>query len=845
MRLLLLLSMSVVVATGSFSQPEQNLSPVFESAAREFGVPASVLKGIAFVETRWMHVRPETSHESESHMPPAYGVMGLRDDDWFGHSLSESARLSGLPLSEVRNEPAANIRAAAAFIAHLASKENPRPSSADLLSWFDVVAKFPGIPQRDLQGSYAEHVFAALHDGYNQFGIEIEPHEIDLRAVAAIRASKYQPVENFSPASEDYGPAVWDASPNFSSRGGSPITNIIVHDTEGGFDGSVSWLKNPVSQASAHYIFRSADGYLKQLVRETDKGWHVRCWNDWTIGIEHEGYVSNPAFFTPIMYQQSALLVRHLTTRYNISRNRLKIVGHNVWQSSVVFPQLGWDNCNNHTDPGQFWNWDYYLSLIVADSTPPAFTGYTPAANQQNVPVYKSIVVKFDRPMDMFSTQSAFSLVPETPGAFRWSADARTMTYDPAGNFSFNESYLVSLGQNAKSAGGGRLQQALQFVFTTTPLDTVGPKVVRSYPVAGSSNVSPGAAFQIRFDEPVVYSTFAGRVRFVDAADSNQFIGIGNVTYLDVDDKGLLTFTPAADLQLAHTYRLRFLPGLKDPLNNATTFESRIEFTVQPSAVAQGTVIDAFESNAGQWQQPQQNPGTIKIDSALTSFSIAATFKRSGSYSGKLAYTFTDTTGGVCRLMTGAPVPLSPQNGWLGLWIFGDNSGNQLEFWFTNSSGVQQAVSFGSVNWFGWRFVSTPITSSLSSFNSIVVRQANNADIAGTLYFDDAQVHISTGINDGYLAHKSFQLYQNYPNPFNPSTTIFFQLERPEFTTLAVFNSLGQQVATLLNKQLEAGNHSVEFSGKGSDGNHLPSGVYMYRLQTSAGVEVKKMMLLK
>ncbi|MEK7249582.1 MAG: hypothetical protein AAB209_04080, partial [Bacteroidota bacterium] len=74
------------------AQPEQNLVPVFESAAREFNVPASLLKGIAFVETRWMHVRPETSFDSDRHMPPAYGVMGLRDDEWFGHSLIGAAR---------------------------------------------------------------------------------------------------------------------------------------------------------------------------------------------------------------------------------------------------------------------------------------------------------------------------------------------------------------------------------------------------------------------------------------------------------------------------------------------------------------------------------------------------------------------------------------------------------------------------------------------------------------------------------------------------------------------------------------------------------------------------------
>jgi hypothetical protein len=152
----------------------------------------------------------------------------------------------------------------------------------------------------------------------------------------------------------------------------------------------------------------------------------------------------------------------------------------------------------------------------------------------------------------------------------------------------------------------------------------------------------------------------------------------------------------------------------------------------------------------------------------------------------------------------------------------------------------------GAINWFGWKFVLTPVTASMISFNSIVVRQTNGADISGNLYFDDLQTELSTGVklNDG-VVHKSFTLYQNYPNPFNPATTIAFELERPEYTTLTVFNTLGQQVATLINNRLEAGSHRVQFTSRGSDGRQLPSGVYIYRLRTSAGVEVKRMLLLK
>ncbi len=85
-----------------------------------------------------------------------------------------------------------------------------------------------------------------------------------------------------------------------------------------------------------------------------------------------------------------------------------------------------------------------------------------------------------------------------------------------------------------------------------------------------------------------------------------------------------------------------------------------------------------------------------------------------------------------------------------------------------------------------------------------------------------------------------FTLEQNYPNPFNPSTKISFGLPQRSSAVLKVFNSLGQEVAVLVNESLEAGTHSYSF-----DASKLTSGVYVYSLQTDAGVISKKMTLVK
>jgi hypothetical protein len=83
-------------------------------------------------------------------------------------------------------------------------------------------------------------------------------------------------------------------------------------------------------------------------------------------------------------------------------------------------------------------------------------------------------------------------------------------------------------------------------------------------------------------------------------------------------------------------------------------------------------------------------------------------------------------------------------------------------------------------------------------------------------------------------------LHQNYPNPFNPTTTIRFALPQRSHVTLTVFNTLGQQVATLIHEIQEPGEHSVRL-----DGSRLASGVYFYRLQAGEYVASKRLVLVR
>jgi hypothetical protein len=95
-----------------------------------------------------------------------------------------------------------------------------------------------------------------------------------------------------------------------------------------------------------------------------------------------------------------------------------------------------------------------------------------------------------------------------------------------------------------------------------------------------------------------------------------------------------------------------------------------------------------------------------------------------------------------------------------------------------------------------------------------------------------------------------FSLYQNYPNPFNPVTKIRFRNAHFGFVNLKVYDILGNEVATLVNKELPAGEYEVEFSAKsgsasGGNASNLSSGIYFYTLRAGEFIQTKKMILIK
>src|ERR1019366_2206017 len=164
-----------------------NYPALFDQAANEFHVPADILKGIAFAETRWEQLTwpPGETASPETGMPRPSGIMSLWDNQYFGHSLSEAAALIGKTTDDLKQDSLQNIRGGAALLRQLYDA-NPKPdgtTEADVESWRYAIRKYCGIPEPDLNAQHALDVYVFMSQGYHQYGIEWKARPVNLEPI--------------------------------------------------------------------------------------------------------------------------------------------------------------------------------------------------------------------------------------------------------------------------------------------------------------------------------------------------------------------------------------------------------------------------------------------------------------------------------------------------------------------------------------------------------------------------------------------------------------------------------------------------------------------------------------
>lgn len=397
--LLLLCSLLPTLTLGQVNEEViTRYSHAFETAYEEYPeIPLGLLEAVAFAQTN-MHNIGSDEPLSCAGLPRTIGLFALVEDGqgYFRNNLQQVADLSGLSIDElladVNNQvlgyaaalqsaipgsdwSAMGIAQRLMMLSALPS-ETPRQEYAVTLECYGVLkrlteARFMAalnlapLPYSILNDVFGENLSVLSASKVTLEGDRVITDEGDVFE----RGGEIAPCYNY--ASDIY---TQTPSCNYSSRAGTAVSAVTIHTIQGSYAGAISWAQNCSANVSYHYVVRRSDGQITQMLCEADKGWHVGSENPYTIGIEHEGYVTDANNYTTAMYQATANLVRDIansgygisslrtsyfpwaaTTNYNATSTPgscVRIKGHQH------FPN------QSHTDPGQYWDWDHFHKLL-------------------------------------------------------------------------------------------------------------------------------------------------------------------------------------------------------------------------------------------------------------------------------------------------------------------------------------------------------------------------------------------------------------------------------------------------------------------------------------------------
>lgn len=420
--LLLTLGSAAPSATAERPGPDA-LQRDFAAAAAEYSVPESVLLAVSYLQSRWdghggapsvtggygpMHLTdaraaladaPHHSHEGEDPrgdtarpVPAPRVAADLPDLSALParlRTLERAAALTGLPAERLRTSPGANIRGGAALLAD-AQRELGQQPSADPADWYGAVARFSGADDTATARTYADDVYDVIRSGPSR--VTDSGQRVALAADAGVRPDtataaglglrtvdagltecpRSVACEWIPAPYEEFGEGDYGNHDKAQRPGSQSVDYIVIHDTEASWDTTLQLVQNP-EYVSWQYSLRSSDGHVAQHLRLADVGWHAGNWfvNAKSIGLEHEGFLVNPdAWYTEAMYRTSARLVRYLAQRYDIPLDRQHIIGHDNVPGTVPSTIPGM-----HTDPGPYWDWAHYFTLLGRPFVPTAGPG--------------------------------------------------------------------------------------------------------------------------------------------------------------------------------------------------------------------------------------------------------------------------------------------------------------------------------------------------------------------------------------------------------------------------------------------------------------------------------------
>ena len=510
-----------------------------------------------------------------------------------------------------------------------------------------------------------------------------------------------------------------------------------------------------------------------------------------------------------------------------------------------------------------------FADRALASTGFPAVIASSPVNNDTSFLPTRPVTISFSTRMDTATVRAAFSITPAVAGSLTWDPGTTVLSFTPALHFPFLTDFTVRVDTGARSQSGEPLDgtgigtPGNPFVlhFRTRLVRVDPPRIIARSPDSARVAATPYQCVNITFDEPLDPATVV-IPNFVVGKVGGGLVS-RTLQYYQASGKGAVNMFFPAPLDPGASYIVR-VSGVKDLTGNIIPNTSPVTwtFSIQPSTrVAQ--TIDSLDAAPSGWKQPMADQFTKGVDSASFTLTSSPVYPASGANPGAASLAFAwDTSRSAWflrvpldTLVTQRSILFQKLGTVVEAYVFGDGGGSQIRFCVEDSVDIypggrpqnHKVSRWYTLNWVGWRllewdlandsvgvWLGSPTLGAEIRFDSFQLRYlAGTSAPSGRIVIDQLQVARAVivsvppsvkGIPGGYA------LDQNYPNPFNPSTVIGYRLPADAHVTLAVYDVLGQKVATLVDALVPAGSHSATWNPLSCG-----SGVYFARLIASDG----------
>ncbi len=462
------------------------------------------------------------------------------------------------------------------------------------------------------------------------------------------------------------------------------------------------------------------------------------------------------------------------------------------------------------------------ISLNKVRNTPPQVLSYSPnVLPTDSVECSTDIVLNFNWDMDVESTKNAFSITPAVDGVITFEDSQYRLRFTANKPLDKSTVYTVKLDKSAKHPDNLSMTNDFTFSFKTKSRNRLS--LLTSYPYAGDNGVYTKPLFRFVFDRVLSTSNLLTAIKIYDKNGTELTKNTRSFLNNKVSAPyGSCYFELTNALTVNEDYKIVVPGNIGDEVGVTVVEPIEINFHTSAVAVDNQPVIDDFETSSSIFNNAQSSGVTTATVSTNSSKKLF------GTYSNIITYSFSQPNSRAIFTKVN-PSGSVTNDKVIGLHVYGDLSGNEVQLQFTSGTDVQY-IKLCDLNFFGWEFKEAnlntlPVSGNYQVTGFRIIRKSGILSASGELYFDNMLLYNTPLLSVHEISNPIVKVY---PNPV--SQVLHVTLQSVEIPKLQLYS-----IGGVLLKEINSVKMDVSL---------IESGTYLLKIKTSENQSTVPVMIV-